>query len=96
MNTKSNYKLHQYSMGGKKFNTTVLNCFVLCFLFLSCNKKENTVNVVALSKSIQVSFALQDIELALGSLYRLKDENFAENANYNTPHFLYQRSSSLS
>ncbi|MBC3758704.1 carbohydrate-binding family 6 protein [Hyunsoonleella sp. SJ7] len=52
-----------------------------CFLFYACNKKENKVNIVTLSDTPQVSFALRDVESALGSLYRVIDTKLTDKAD---------------
>ncbi|SEQ78562.1 hypothetical protein SAMN05421824_2299 [Hyunsoonleella jejuensis] len=68
-------------MRKERFHTYIVICLFQCLLFFACNKKENLVNIVVLSEAPQVSFALQDLELALGSLYKLVDADLVGKAD---------------
>jgi len=61
--------------------TFIIICLLQSLLLPSCSHKENIVKVVTHSDAPQVSFALQDVELALGSQYRLANAEFVDNAD---------------
>ncbi|RED47850.1 beta-N-acetylhexosaminidase family protein [Seonamhaeicola aphaedonensis] len=61
--------------------TFIIICLLQSLLLPSCSHKENIVKVVTHSDALQVSFALQDVELALGSQYRLANAEFVDNAD---------------
>lgn len=56
-------------------------CLLYLLIFFSCSEKEEIIKIVSLSDASQVSFALQDIESALGSQYKLTDPNLVDVAD---------------
>ncbi|TBN02953.1 carbohydrate-binding family 6 protein [Hyunsoonleella flava] len=68
-------------MRKKPFRVYTVLCLCYCILFFTCSNKENYINVVTLSDTPQVSFALKDVESALGSLYRRIDAKQSDRAD---------------